>query len=74
MTAWEAIASVYEQPSHALPAKGGVQSLTGLLNRKHAPVSATSRGTLEIGAYGQLLSPDVPVYLDASGHRRTLRK
>jgi len=73
MAAWEAIASVYEQPSHALPTKGGVQSLTGLLNRKHAPVSATSPGFLLISAYGQLLAPDVPVFLDARGHRRTLR-
>lgn len=74
MAAWEAISFVFKEDPHALPSKGAVESLTGLLNGKHAPVSATSPGTLEISAYGRLLSPDVPVYLDAAGHRRTLRE
>jgi hypothetical protein len=71
--AWAAIDPAYHGSAPALPTRQDVEGLTGVLNSKYAPAGATGTGTFDLSAYGQLLSPDIPVFLDADGTRTTVR-
>jgi ABC-type branched-subunit amino acid transport system substrate-binding protein len=70
MAAWSAIAFGEASPG-SLPTKEEVEGMTGQLNGMFAPIGAT--GTLELSAYGLLLTPDIPVYEDTNGTRRLIK-
>jgi hypothetical protein len=71
--AWAAIDAAYHGSAPSLPTRQDVEGLTGLLNGKYAPAGATGTGTFDLSSYGQLLSPDIPVFLDSGGARTTIR-
>ena len=71
MAAGTAIDAAARASTSAIPTKADVRRLAGLLNGPDAPQGAT--GAFSLSPDGQLLSPDIPVYLDANGTRTTIR-
>jgi hypothetical protein len=71
MAAWSAISYLHERSPDSLLTRTEVAGMTGLLNGRLAPTGAT--GTFDLSAYGQLLSPDVPIFEDVNGTRITVK-
>jgi len=71
--AWAAIDAAYHGSAPALPSRQDVEGLAGLLNGEYGPAGATGTGTFDLSSHGQLLSPDIPVFLDSDGARTTIK-
>lgn len=67
MAAWAAIQTAYEATAPKIPTKGDVLGLVVRLNGMFAPLGAT--GSFSLSTVGELTSPDIPIFEDASGRR-----